>query len=139
MSWPLNNPHSSSGYSKVRSDDNFRPTGGYSKGGSHSGRGVAGLQAFEQRRQEQNLELSVLDSGVTRLGELSLGISKEIDMQNRMIDNLAEDTEKVQTQADLITKQTSELIKKSGGPKTFCFIVVLSCILAFLTILVIYT
>jgi len=94
---------------------------------------------MELRRAEQNDELSILDGGVTRLGELSLGISREIDMQNRMIDNLQEDTERVQTQAEMLTKQTQELMKKSGGPRTFCFIVVLVVIFAFLTLLVLYT
>ena len=42
------------------------------------------LQALEARQAEQNSGLAHLDSSVTRLGELSLGISREIDLQNRM-------------------------------------------------------
>ncbi len=141
MSWPLNKPHDAAGYKKVRSSDydtgNARPNT-FSVGGGGS-RGASGLQLLESRRAEQNHELSILDSSVARLGELSLGISKEIDLQNRMLDELQEDTERAQTHADLITKQTQDLIKKAGGPRTFCFIAALTCIFVVLALLVIYT
>jgi hypothetical protein len=146
MAFPFNTAHGG-GYKPVAKEDFDRHDGSsgtgrpainnFSIGGG--GRGSSGLAALEMRRQEQNSDLSVLDRGVSRLGELSLGISKEIDLQNRMIDNLQEDTERVQTQADLLTKQTQELVKKSGGPKTFCLILVLLLVFLFLTFLVIYT
>lgn len=43
-----------------------------------------------------------------------MNISREIKDQNRKLDNLDADTDHAQTQADLITQKTKELIKKSG-------------------------
>ena len=60
-------------------------------------------------------------------------------MQNRMLDDLHEETEKAANHADMITKQTQDLVKKAGGPKTFCFILGLTCLLVILALLVVYT
>ena len=49
-----------------------------------------------------------------RLGELSLSISNEINEQNRMLDGLEDDVDRVQSNMDMINKATEKLIKKGG-------------------------
>ncbi len=95
MSWPINSKSKDSGgiYSKVRTfDDNDVPKAlGNGGTGPNYSTGALGptmgsknnayahahvLQALEARQAEQNSGLSMLDTSVNRLGELSLGISR---------------------------------------------------------------
>lgn len=92
---------------------------------------------MKMREQDSNLE--ALGSSVLRLGDLSLNISKEIELQNRMLGTLETETDNARDKVDILTKKTKEIIKKSGGMKNFCVIVVLVAILIVLTLLVIYT
>lgn len=64
------------------------------------------------RRQDESLD--ILGSSAMRLGELSLSISNEIQSQNRMLDGLEEDVDRVQSNMDMINKATEKLIKKGG-------------------------
>lgn len=88
---------------------------------------------------EQDDNLDLLGSSVLRLGDLSLSMSKEIELQNRMLEDLEADTDAARDKVDTLTKKTREIVKRSGGPRTFCLIVVLVLILVVLTLLVIYT
>lgn len=97
------------------------------------------IKALDHRLKEQNRNLDVLGESVSRLGELSLNISQEISLQNKMLTNLEVDVESAQEKANTLTAKTTELIKKSGGPRTFCTIVILVFILVILILLVIYT
>jgi hypothetical protein len=80
-----------------------------------------------------------------------------------MVDELDEDVERAQSNIDLVTKKTADLIKKSGpfilltpsfiffkfivqlkllligGMEWFCIIIILTAVLVVLTILVIYS
>jgi t-SNARE complex subunit (syntaxin) len=94
---------------------------------------------FDKRFQEQNKNLDILSDSVKRIGQLSLSISEEITQQNNMLTTLETDMENASEKADTLVKKTKELVKKTGGPKTFCVIVVLVIILMILTLLVIYT
>lgn len=102
---------------------------------------VAGgaMSALQLKMCEQDDNLDILGSSVSRLGDLSLNMSKEIELQNRMLDSLEADTDSARDKVDILTKKTKEIIQKSGGPRTFCLIVVLVLILLVLTLLVIYT
>jgi uncharacterized protein YoxC len=55
-----------------------------------------------------------LESSIQRLGKLSLNISDELKEQNKMLDSMDSDVENAQTQADILTQKTKELIQKSG-------------------------
>lgn len=88
---------------------------------------------------EQDRSLEVLSHGVSRLGEMSLEISQEIDTQNKMIDDLDKDMDNAVGTLDMVTTRTKELIKKSGGVKWFAVIVFLVLVLFILTLLVIYS
>ncbi len=96
-------------------------------------------KSIQKQLKRQDESLDILGSSAMRLGELSLSISNEINEQNRMLDGLEEDVDRVQSNMDLINKATEKLIKKGGGIKTCGLIVVLSLILIVLIFLVIYT
>lgn len=132
-------------YVQVRTGDfDDADDGGQRKGGGGGGRtfsGAAGgaMSALQLKMREQDDNLDILGSSVSRLGDLSLNMSKEIELQNRMLDSLEADTDSARDKVDILTKKTKEIVQKSGGPRTFCLIVVLVLILLVLTLLVIYT
>ncbi|KAI9895159.1 hypothetical protein PsorP6_018406 [Peronosclerospora sorghi] len=110
------------------------------------------VQQIERQKQDESLE--ELHLAVKRLGDMSLNISTELDTQNksrilpndfvapaayRMLDELSDDTDKAKEALEIVTKRTQELIKQSGGMKTFIVIIVLVLILLLLTYLVIMT
>jgi t-SNARE complex subunit (syntaxin) len=97
------------------------------------------LMYADKRLKDQDSSLESLGKSVSRLGELSLTISKEIDTQNRLLDNLEVDVDRAKESTDSILKRTKELVAKSGGYKMVCIIVVLIAILILLIFLVIYT
>jgi len=110
----------------------------FSTGGGSSGNGVA-HEMLQMKMREQDANLDALGSSVSRLGDMSLNISKEIELQNRMLDNLEVETDSARDKVDILTKKTKEIIKKSGGFQNFCLIVFLVLVLIVLTLLVIYT
>lgn len=144
--WPPPPPHS---YSRLPtkeydedSEKNRRYAGGSGWSGANSGsanRGGYKEGILELRMKEQDQSLDILGDSVSRLGDLSLNISKEIDLQNRMLTSLEIETENAHDKANILTKKTAELIKKSGGPKTFGTIICLIIVLLILIVLVIYT
>ena len=97
------------------------------------------MSQLRQQKKEQDDNLTLLGESVTRLGQLSLSISKEIDSQNEMLDDLSEDIDTARDTANILTKKTEDLVKHVGGPKQFCTILILSGILVILTLLVLYT
>lgn len=98
-----------------------------------------GTSSIISKLQSQDLNLDALSSSVMRLGELSLNISKEIDVQNKMLDRLETEVTEATDRTNTLTEKTKELVKKSGGVKSFSLIVFLIIILIFLILLVIYT
>lgn len=92
----------------------------------------------EKRIKEQDSSLESLGKSVSRLGELSLTISKEIDTQNKLLTHLEVDVERAKESTDSIVKRTKDLVAKSGGYKMFCLIIVLVIILFVLIYMVIF-
>ncbi|CAM9824966.1 unnamed protein product [Phaeothamnion confervicola] len=88
---------------------------------------------------QQDQELDEIGRSVERLGHISLGISKELDDQNRMLGEIDGDFETAIDQMDVVTRKTKELIRKSGGCRNFAIVVFLSVVLFVLIILVMYT
>lgn len=125
--------HSSHSYNSLRTGE-FDDDNEY----SHNGSSIPDRK-FHDRIIEQDQSLEHLERSVSRLGELSLTISKEIDTQNRYLSELELDIEKAHDDASSITKKTKEMINKSGGVKLFCLIVILSIVLFILVLMVIYT
>ncbi|CAN0475751.1 unnamed protein product [Ectocarpus sp. 8 AP-2014] len=89
--------------------------------------------------EHQDAHLSEIGQTASRLGNISLEISKELDQQNKMLENVNTDFEEAIGGLDAVTKKTQELIKKSGGMRNFLIILVLIAILAVLVVLVLYT
>ncbi len=79
------------------------------------------------------------DVSLPDISFLSQQIHNELKDQNVMLGNLDEDFEDAMHGMDLVTKKTKELIRKSGGCKTFSLIVCLLVVLLFLFILVLFT
>ena len=115
---------------------NSLPTGEYDDNET-SGKSSQQLQYDRRKRQDDSLE--ALGGSVLRLGQLSLGISEEIDSQNKLLEGLDTDLDTANQNVDRITQMTKALVKKSGGSRGFCIIIVLSIILVFLVFLCIYS
>ena len=95
---------------------------------------------YKKQMKMQNKNLDILGDSVSRLGALSLGISKEIDTQNRLLDSLDLEVDAAKESTDSLTLKVKEyLVKSSGGTKNCTIIVVLTIILLILVMLVIYT
>ena len=91
----------------------------------------------QAQMQQQDAQLDDLHGSVQRLGDLSLTISNELDLQNQMLDDLDDDLTVAQTAMDAVNKKTQELVKAAGGPQYFCVIVFLSVVLFILFMLVV--
>ena len=128
MSWPTNN--SSGNYAKLPTAERDNDNDPFLK---------RQMSSLRQQKQEQDENLSILGDSVERLGQLSLSISKEIDSQNVMLDDLSDEVDTAKDTADMLTKKTEELVKAAGGKQQFCIILILTAILIVLTLLVLYT
>lgn len=93
----------------------------------------------DKRLRDQDSSLESLGRTVSRLGELSLTISNEIDSQNRILTSLEMDVENNIESTSSITKKAKDLVEKSGGTRMICIIVVLFVVLVILVFLVIYS
>lgn len=97
------------------------------------------IKGHKAQIEHQDVHLSEIGQSASRLGNISLEISKELDQQNKMLDNVNTDLEEAIGGLDVVTKKTKDLIKKSGGLRNFMVILILVVILAVLVFLVIYT
>ena len=99
------------------------------------------LQGMSMKKQmaSQDENLDALADSVSRLGALSLTISNEISSQNKMISDLDTDVETAEAKTTNLIDKTKDIIKKTGGFKEWCIILVLFAILLLLIFLVIYT
>lgn len=113
---------------------NSLPTGEY----DDDDKGLQSLQ-YDRRMKEQDDSLEALGGSVLRLGQLSLGISEEIDHQNNMLNKLEVDLETANDNVGRLTQTTKAMVKKAGGSKNLCIIISLVIVLLILTFLVIYT
>ena len=73
------------------------------------------------------------------MGQISLEISSELKMQNKMLDDMGEELDSAELNLAVVTKKTQELIKKSGGCGYFSAIVGLSFVVILLFFLIVYT
>ena len=116
---------------------NSLPTGEYDDEES-GGKGGQTLQ-YDRRMKEQDDSLEALGGSVLRLGQLSLGISEEIDSQNILLNRLEVDVDKANESVDRLTQTTKAMVKKAGGKRNLCIIISLTLVLLLLIFLVIYT
>lgn len=96
------------------------------------------IRGHKTQMQHQDEHLSDIGQSVSRLGHISLEISKELDTQNKMLDNVNTDFEEAIGGLDAVTRKTKELIKKSGGLRNFVLVLILVGILVSLILLYVY-
>lgn len=94
---------------------------------------------YDKRLKEQDFDLENLGKSVSRLGELSLTISKEIDTQNRILSNLEQEVDQSHDNTTSLMVKTKDYLKQSAEKNSVCTIIVLIVLLLILTILVLYT
>ncbi|ETV81742.1 hypothetical protein H257_05334 [Aphanomyces astaci] len=76
-------------------------------------------QQQQREMNKQDEDLDVLHGAVKKLGVMSGNISTELDIQNKMLDEVNSETDRAQENLDMITKKTRELIKEAGANELF--------------------
>lgn len=71
------------------------------------------------RQQEDNLD--VLSSGVTRLGERAKNINTEVEEQNAMLEDLDEDLDKAAEKMNVVMGSLAKLLKTKGSCDNLSF------------------
>mmetsp|Transcript_21510 Transcript_21510/g.25621 ORF Transcript_21510/g.25621 Transcript_21510/m.25621 type:complete len:132 (-) Transcript_21510:90-485(-) len=89
--------------------------------------------------QEQDNGLEFLSESATRLGSMSLGISEELNHQNKMLNEMEDELDQATTDLNMLTRKTRELIKQAGGKKNFVIIMGMSFVVIILLLLIIYS
>ncbi|CAN0103684.1 unnamed protein product, partial [Ectocarpus fasciculatus] len=88
---------------------------------------------------EQDKHLDILEVSLKRLGNLGKGIKDELELQNKMLNELEDDVERGAVDLESVQGKLDYMVKKAGGPKYCAIITALSLILALLVFLFIYT
>lgn len=109
------------------------PTGEYDEDNDRNSR-----ISFEKKIDSQNSNLDLLEKGVSRLGEISLIISKEIDSQNRSLSDLEIEMNNSQDSINSILRRTQEFVRQTVVNNSCVIIIVLILILTILVLLVLY-
>lgn len=97
------------------------------------------IQHQKLTMQKQDEGLSALSESASRLGALSLGISEELNQQNKMLDDMENDLERATDDLNMLSRKTKEFIQKSGGKRNFMIILGMSFVIVILLFLIIYT
>jgi t-SNARE complex subunit (syntaxin) len=95
--------------------------------------------SLERKMRDQDENLDSLGKSVTRLGELSFTISKEIDTQSRILSNLELEVDDAQANTESLMSKTNEFLNKSAEKNFWCVAIFLVVLLFILTALVLYT
>jgi hypothetical protein len=110
------------------------PTGEFDEDDHHTSR-----MSLKEKINCQNSNLDLLEKGVSRLGEISLMISNEIDSQNRSLSELELEMDDAQDRIELITRRTQDFVRQAVGNNFCVTIIILMVILTVLILLVLYT
>ena len=94
---------------------------------------------IDRKLQEQDQNLDSLGRSVSRLGELSLTISKEIDTHSRILSDLEIEVDQAQVNTESLMAKTNEFLKKTAEKNFWCVVIFLVVLLVILTALVLYT
>lgn len=98
--------------------------------------GQAQQQQMLHRQQDEHLE--ELEHGATRLGHMAVAIGDEIDHQNIMLDEMADDVEMTSGRMDAVLGRMDKMLKTSSRCQTWT-ILTLMAVLFLLMILVAWT
>uniref|UniRef100_A0A7S1VE05 t-SNARE coiled-coil homology domain-containing protein n=1 Tax=Grammatophora oceanica TaxID=210454 RepID=A0A7S1VE05_9STRA len=127
---------STNGYNPVKHHDDYSDDS--SGGGDDDDFVQQHLRNQRTQLQKQDEGLEMLAQSAQRLGQMSMGIHEELDIQNQMLDDMEHDLGEATSNLDRVTKRTRELIRKSGGMKNFMIILTLIGIVVVLVFLLIY-
>ena len=126
------------------------------RGGGAAGSGAAGSAAQqaalhsnssfveEQQQQQatilrqQDEHLDALDQGAQRLGHMAVAIGEEIDQQDAMLDELAEDVERTQGRMEAVLGRMDKMLKSNSRCQTNTILVLMATLFV-LVVLVAWT
>ena len=92
--------------------------------------GEADNQSLLMRQQDEELE--DLSGAVTRLGNIGLSISEELESQGNLIDEMGQETDSALARMRAASRKMEQVIKKSGMRGQCCIIITLVIILSLL-------
>eukprot|EP00934_Nitzschia_sp_Nitz4_P008324 Nitzschia sp. Nitz4//scaffold344_size17659//12296//12867//NITZ4_008812-RA/size17659-snap-gene-0.36-mRNA-1//-1//CDS//3329548615//8314//frame0 len=120
-------------YSQVSLED-------FSDDDSHSndGGGDNMIRRQQELMKRQDEGLDHLSATVLRLGEMSMGISDELNQQNKMLESMETELDEAGEDLDMVTRKTKEFIQQAGGTKNCIIIVTLSLIVLILFFVLLY-
>lgn len=95
-------------------------------------------QRQQQLLQEQDSGLEMLAQSAERLGQMSMGISEELEAQNRILNDMEDEFDTASENLDFVTRQTKKFIKEAGGTQNCIVIVSLTLVVIFLLFLIMY-
>jgi chromosome segregation ATPase len=78
---------------------------------------------MQSQVKEQDAHLDILESSLKRLGSLGKGIQEELELQNKMLNELEEDVERGAANLDTVQGKLDYMIKRAG----YVFIFILLC------------
>ena len=96
-------------------------------------KGESDQQSLLLQRQDEDLD--DLSGAVTRLGQVGLTISNELESQSQIIDEMNDSTESTMVRLKAASRKMEDVIKKSGMRGHCCILVVLTLILGVLVYL----
>ncbi|PNW70184.1 hypothetical protein CHLRE_17g709350v5 [Chlamydomonas reinhardtii] len=76
-------------------------------------RGLLGLQQAVMRRQDE--ELAAMEKTVASTKHIALAIGEEVDLQTRLLDDLADDVDVTQSRLKAATAKVKQLMRDSGN------------------------
>lgn len=72
------------------------------------------MVALQSQLREQDKHLDILEDSLKRLGSLGKGIQDEIELQNKMLNELEADVESGAINLETVQGKLDYMIKKSG-------------------------
>lgn len=95
-----------------------------------NGRFVDGQEQMQaQLIRQQDADLDALGSSVRKLGDMGRAIGDELDVQNRMLDDLGDDVDRTTTRFDAAKRKIERIIASSRDRCMTILIVVLILVL----------
>jgi t-SNARE complex subunit (syntaxin) len=121
-------------YTPVRTGDYDEVDDHSTSGGTDEEEGR--VELLEGKVLRQNKLLEILENSVSRIGQLSLHISNEIDAQNHVVNRMELESEDMEIASQDLTSQ-SQRVQRNVQQQHYCFWVWWAIICVILTIIII--
>ena len=89
---------------------------------------VGGTSRVDRNLQRQDQDLDELHSHLQKIGSISQQISKDLESQNVMLDDIETGMDGAQDRLDVVLRKTTHLVESAGGPRYFMIIAMLSIV-----------